>query len=103
MENYTPIGKIISLNNEEELMNGILNGQVAILVDCSSRGFLASISGGAKELLKSPRHKRYSEDLKKDLPKIFPLIYRFSEERLSQLTFILTQEILEIIRKQKYR
>ncbi|WP_397386376.1 spore germination protein [Paenibacillus sp. RRE4] len=54
MENYTPIGKIISLNNEEELMNGILNGQVAILVDCSSRGFLASISGGAKRAVEEP-------------------------------------------------
>lgn len=54
LDNYTPVGNVTYLNNEQELLNGILNGQVVVLVEYSSKGFLASISGGAKRAVEEP-------------------------------------------------
>lgn len=51
---YAPIGSITCLENEEELINAILNGQVALIVEGNSKAFAASISGGAKRAVEEP-------------------------------------------------
>ncbi|WP_110756069.1 spore germination protein [Paenibacillus illinoisensis] len=51
---YAPIGNITPLNDEEELVNAILDGQVTVIVEGSSKAFATSISGGAKRAVEEP-------------------------------------------------
>lgn len=49
-----PIGGITCLDNEQSLIHAVLYGQVAILVEGSTKAFAASISGGAKRAVEEP-------------------------------------------------
>lgn len=52
-----PIGGITCLENEQALIHAVLYGQVALLVEGSTKAFAVSISGGLKERLRS-QHRR---------------------------------------------
>ncbi len=51
---HIPIGSLTCIENEKALIHAVLNGQVALLVEGSSKAFAASISGGPKRAVEEP-------------------------------------------------
>ncbi|WP_339272323.1 spore germination protein [Paenibacillus sp. FSL W8-0426] len=54
LKDHITIGSVTCINNDQGLIDAILNGEVAFIIEGSSRAFAVSISGGSKRSVEEP-------------------------------------------------
>lgn len=54
LKDHITIGSVTCINNDQGLIDAILNGEVAFIIEGSSRAFTVSISGGSKRSIEEP-------------------------------------------------